>query len=63
MTRGILGHWIATILVLGTLLCPLWGQNEVHFQILPHEQDFSPGSELVLTLRGPPWPQPGTSIP
>ena len=58
MTRGILAHWAGTILVLGTLLCPLWGQNQVHFQILPHEQDLAPGSELVLTLRAtmaPTW--------
>ncbi len=58
MRRGILGHWTVTILVLGTLLCPLWGKNEVRFQILPHEQDFAPGSELVLTLRAtmaPTW--------
>ena len=58
MTRGILGHWTVTILVMGTLLSPLWSQNEVRFQILPHEQDLAPGSDLVLTLRAtmaPTW--------
>ena len=58
MTRGILGHWTATILVMGTLLSPLWSQNEVRFQILPHEQNLAPGSDLVLTLRAtmaPTW--------
>ena len=58
MARGILAHWTLTTLVFWTLLCPLWGQNEVHFQILPHEQDLAPGSELILTLRAtmaPTW--------
>ena len=58
MTRGILGLWTVTILVMGTLLSPLWSQNEVHFQILPHEQNLAPGSDLVLTLRAtmaPTW--------
>ena len=43
---------------MGTLLGPLWSQNEVHFQILHNEQDLAPGSELVLTLRAtmaPTW--------
>ena len=58
MTRGILGHWTVTILVMGTLLSPLWSQNEVRFQILPHEQNLAPGSDFVLTLRAtmaPTW--------
>ena len=58
MTRGILGLWTVTILVMGTLLSPLWSQNKVHFQILPHEQNLAPGSDLVLTLRAtmaPTW--------
>ena len=58
MTRAILRYWTVTILVMGTLLCPLWSKGEVHFQILPHERELAPGSRIVLTLRAtmaPTW--------
>ncbi len=58
MTRAIPRYWTVTILVMGTLLSPLWSKGEVHFQILPHEQQLAPGSQIVLTLRAtmaPTW--------